>query len=85
MRKKVPLQQLLIYAPKIYKLGKSSPVARNFARSHSHADTAFPCVSVGQSKDGMVWERIRSRKWFLMQMYEREEIYKSGYDNLEKV
>jgi hypothetical protein len=36
-------------------------------------------------KGGRVWERIESRKGFLMQMYERERIYKSGYDNLEIV
>jgi hypothetical protein len=78
MRKK-SLQQLLIYAPKIYALSKSSPVARNFARSRSRADL----VHIGQSKGERVWERIRNRKGFLMQIYER--IYKSGYDNLEIV
>jgi hypothetical protein len=30
-------------------------------------------------------ERIKSRKGFLMQMYKREGIYKSGLDNLEIV
>lgn len=29
--------------------------------------------------------KIESRKRFLMQMYERERIYKSDYDNLEIV
>jgi hypothetical protein len=41
-------------------------------------------MRIGQSKGGRVWEII-SRKGFLMQMYERERIYKSGYDNLEIV
>jgi hypothetical protein len=36
--RKISLQQLLIYAPKIYALGKSSPVARNFARNSDRAD-----------------------------------------------
>jgi hypothetical protein len=40
-------------------------------------------MRIGQSKGGRVWKRIRSRKWFLMQIYEREITYKSGYDNLE--
>jgi hypothetical protein len=79
--KKKSLHQLLIYAPKIYALGKSSPVARNFARSSGRTDP----VRIGQSKGGRVWERIKSRKMFLMQIYERERIYKSGYDNLERV
>jgi hypothetical protein len=73
--RKTSLQQLLIYAPKIYALSKSSPVARNFARSRSRADL----VHIGQSKGERVWES----KGFLMQIYER--IYKSGYDNLEIV
>jgi hypothetical protein len=30
-----------------------------------------------------VWKKIRSRKEFLMQIYERERIYKNGYDILE--
>jgi hypothetical protein len=68
---KTPLQQLLIHAPKIYALG-ILPVARNFTRSSGCADP----VHIGQSKDGRVWERIRNRKKFLMQMYEREIIYK---------
>jgi len=78
-------QQILIHAPKIEALEKSSSVVRNFARNRGRADTAFPCVSVGQSKGERVWERIRSRKGFLMQMYERERIYKGGYSNLEIV
>jgi hypothetical protein len=42
------------------------------------AAAQIPCVSVavGQSK---------SREGFLMQMSERERIYKSGYHNLEIV
>jgi hypothetical protein len=56
--RKNPLQQLLIHASKIYALGKSSSVSRNFAHGRDRADTA------------------------LMQMYEKEGIYKSGYDNL---
>jgi len=40
-------------------------------------------MRIDQFKDGRVWERIRSWKGFLIQMYERERIYKSGYDNLE--
>jgi hypothetical protein len=42
----------------------------------------FPTPS---SKGGRVWKRIQSTKGFLMQMYERERIYKSCYDNLEIV
>jgi hypothetical protein len=41
-------------------------------------------VRFGQSKGGRVWEII-SRDGFLMQIYERERIYKSGYDNLDIV
>jgi hypothetical protein len=77
---KIPLQQLLIHAPKIYALGKSSPATRNFTRSSGRADP----MRIDQSKGGRVW-KIISRKGFLMQMYERERIYKSGYDNLEIV
>jgi hypothetical protein len=78
---KTSLQQLLIHAPKIYALGKSSLIACIFARGSGRADP----VRIGQCKGGRVWERIRSRKGFLIQMYERERIYKSGYDNLERV
>jgi hypothetical protein len=42
----------------------------------------IPCVSVNLKAEGC-GKKIRSRKGFLMQMYERERIYKSGYDNLE--
>jgi hypothetical protein len=42
-------------------------------------------MRIGQSKGGSVWERISSRKILLMQIYERERIYKCGYDNLERV
>jgi hypothetical protein len=76
---KTSLQQLLIYAPKIYALGKSSPVARNIARSSGREDP----VRIGQYKGGRVWERIRSRKGFLVQIYKRERIYKRNYDNLD--
>jgi hypothetical protein len=34
---------------------------------------------------GRVGEKIKNKKGFLMQIYKRERIYKSGYDNLEIV
>jgi hypothetical protein len=34
---------------------------------------------------GRMWERIRSKTGFLIQMYKRERKYKSGYGNLEIV
>jgi hypothetical protein len=80
-REKIPLRQFLTHTPKIYEHGKSSPVAYNFMRSSGRADP----VRIGQSKAERMWKTIRSRKWFLMQMYERERIYKSSYDNLEIV
>ena len=81
--RKNSFQQLLIHATKIYSHGKSSPDASNFARSRGCADTAFRCLLVGQSKGERVWERIRSMEEFLIQMYDRERLYKSDYDNLE--
>jgi hypothetical protein len=68
-------------APKIYTFGKSSPVAHNFTCSSGCADP----VHISQSKGGRIWKRIRSRKVFLIQIYERERTYKTGYDNLEIV
>ena len=50
-------------------------------RSLCRAHRSFP----HHSKDGRVWETIESRKIFLMQIYEKERIYKSGYHNLEIV
>jgi len=46
--RKNPLQQLLILLPKIYALGKSSPVPRNFTRTRPHTDTASRAASFFQ-------------------------------------
>jgi len=49
----------------------------------SCAHRSSPRRLLSQSKGGRVWERIERRKGFLIQIYERERIYKSGYNNLE--
>jgi hypothetical protein len=51
--RKIFLQQLIIYAPKIYALGKSSLVTRNIVHSSGRR---IPCISVNLKVEGYAKE-----------------------------
>jgi hypothetical protein len=68
---KTHLQRFPIPPPNLSALGKID-------QWRGHMRVSPTRVSIGQSKGGRTWKRIKSRKGFLMQTYKRERIYKSG-------
>jgi hypothetical protein len=66
-------------------IGKQAGIVCKNMCNLSCAQRSSPRFFLGQSKGRRVWERIESRKWFLMLMYERGRIYKSSYDNKEYI
>jgi hypothetical protein len=73
---KTAFQQLPISTTNLCALEKSNVIAQGYI---------YVRVSIGQSEGEKIWERIRSRTMFLLQMYKRERKYKSSLGDSEIV